>query len=186
MYTQQDKSNCARLEVCVRNIMILCAGKLDPKFMLDGGKEKDFTDTELEALFHEDSCQTQEELATSLGVTRQAASKHLKAMGMFQKQRNSMAYELKTRDVERRLFACEQLLERQRRKGFLHRFTITPSAENRGDFQTMLPHRRLNRIFTVTRWKRLGAMYYELAKTVSIETLKKRRPQYKERHDKLI
>jgi len=28
---------------------------------------------------------------------------------------------LKPRDVERRLFACEQLLERQRRKGFLHR-----------------------------------------------------------------
>ena len=32
-----------------------------------------------------------------------------------------MPYELKPRNVERRLFACEQLLERQRWKGFLHR-----------------------------------------------------------------
>ena len=42
-------------------------------------------------------------------------------MGMIQKQGNWMSYELKPRDVERRLFACEQLLERQRRKEFLHR-----------------------------------------------------------------
>ena len=42
-------------------------------------------------------------------------------MGMIQKQGNWVPYELKLRDVERRLFACEQLLERQRRKGFLHR-----------------------------------------------------------------
>ena len=32
-------------------------------------------------------------------------------------------HELKPRDVERRLFAYEQLLERQRRKRFLHRMT---------------------------------------------------------------
>ena len=41
-------------------------------------------------------------------------------MGMIQKQGNCVPYELKPRVVERRLFACEQLLERQRRKGFLH------------------------------------------------------------------
>ena len=38
--------------------------------------------------------------------------------GNFQKQGNWVPYELKLRDVERRLFAYEQLLERQRRKGF--------------------------------------------------------------------
>ncbi|GFT32775.1 mariner Mos1 transposase [Trichonephila clavipes] len=42
-------------------------------------------------------------------------------MGMIQKQGNWVLYELKPRDVERRFFACEQLLARQRRKGFLHR-----------------------------------------------------------------
>ena len=84
-----------------------------------GGREKVFEDEELEALLEQDSCQNQEELARSLGVTQQAISKCLKAMGMIQKQGNWVPYELKPRDVERRLFACEQLLER--RKGFLHR-----------------------------------------------------------------
>ena len=53
-----------------------------------GGKEKVFEDSELEALLAEDSCQTQEELAESLGVTQKAISKRLKAMGMIQKQGN--------------------------------------------------------------------------------------------------
>ena len=37
-----------------------------------GGKEKIFQHSELEALLAEDACQTQEELAESLGVTQQA------------------------------------------------------------------------------------------------------------------
>jgi len=66
----------------------------------------------------------QEELAESLGVTQQAISKRLKDIGMIQKQGNWVPYDLKPRDVEWRLFVCEQLLERQRWKGFLHRFVI--------------------------------------------------------------
>jgi len=42
-------------------------------------------------------------------------------MGMIQKQRNWVPYELKLRDIERRFFTCEQLIQRQQRKGFLHR-----------------------------------------------------------------
>jgi len=61
------------------------------------------------------------ELAGSLGVTQPAILNRLKTMGMIQKQENWVSHNLKPRDVERRLFACEQLLERQRRKGFLHR-----------------------------------------------------------------
>ena len=53
-----------------------------------GGREKIFEDAELEALLEQDSCQNQEELARSLGVTQQVISKRLKAMGMIQKQRN--------------------------------------------------------------------------------------------------
>ena len=34
-------------------------------------------------------------------------------MGMIQKQGNWVPYELKPRDVERRFFACEQLVQRQ-------------------------------------------------------------------------
>jgi len=32
-----------------------------------------------------------------------------------------VSYELKPRDIERRFFTCEQLIQRQQRKGFLHR-----------------------------------------------------------------
>ena len=49
-----------------------------------GGKETIFEDSQLEvleALLAEDSCQTQEELAESLGVTQKAISNRLKAMG---------------------------------------------------------------------------------------------------------
>ncbi|EFN79452.1 Histone-lysine N-methyltransferase SETMAR, partial [Harpegnathos saltator] len=67
-----------------------------------GGREKVFEDAELEALLNENSCQSQEELARSLGVTQQAISKRLKDMGMIQKQGNWVPYELKPRDVERR------------------------------------------------------------------------------------
>jgi len=63
----------------------------------------------------------QEELAGSLGVTQQAISKRLNAKRMIHKQENWVPYDLKPRDVERRLFACEQLLEKQEQKGFLHR-----------------------------------------------------------------
>ena len=60
-------------------------------------------------------------IGTIIGSDSTSHSKRLKAMGMIQKQGNWVPYELKPKEVERRLFACEQLLERQRRKGFLHR-----------------------------------------------------------------
>ena len=77
-----------------------------------GWKEKIFENPELKALFAEDSCQTQEELAELLGVTYQAISERLKAMWMIQKQVNWVPYELKPRDIERHFFACENLLQR--------------------------------------------------------------------------
>ena len=54
----------------------------------------------------------------------QAISKRLKAMEMIQKQRNWDQNELKPRDVKRRSFTCEQLLQRQIRKRFLYRIVI--------------------------------------------------------------
>nr|CDS34515.1 Mariner Mos1 transposase [Hymenolepis microstoma]CUU99037.1 Mariner Mos1 transposase [Hymenolepis microstoma] len=58
---------------------------------------------------------------------------------MIEKEERWVPHELKSRgDVERRLFACEQLVERQTRKEFLHLIvtgakngyiSITPSAQ---------------------------------------------------------
>ncbi|EGI70771.1 Mariner Mos1 transposase [Acromyrmex echinatior] len=92
-------------------------GDFDIEDWHSGGREKviEKEDCRIGGLL--DSCQNQEELARSLGVTQQVISK-LKVMGMIQKQGNWVPYDLKPTDVERHLFTCEQLLERQRRKGF--------------------------------------------------------------------
>ena len=79
-------------------------GDFDVEDRHSDGREKVFEDAELEALLEQDSCQNQEELAR-LGMTQQAISKRLKAMRMIQKQGNWVPYELKPRDVERRLLA---------------------------------------------------------------------------------
>jgi len=65
-------------------------GDFDIEDWHGGGREKVFKDAELEALLHEDLCYTQEELTGSLGMTQPAISKHLKAIGMIQKQGNWM------------------------------------------------------------------------------------------------
>ena len=52
------------------------------------GQRKKFEDEELEALLDEDCCQTQKELAESVGVTQAAISKRFKAAGYIQKQGN--------------------------------------------------------------------------------------------------
>ncbi|KAG5316951.1 MOS1T transposase, partial [Pseudoatta argentina] len=82
------------------------------------GQPKKFEDEEVEALLEvdQDPSQTQEELAKSLNVDRSTISKHLKAIGMIQKQGNYVLYELKPRDVKRRKITCELLLQRHRRK----------------------------------------------------------------------
>ena len=69
------------------------------------GRPKTFEDAELEALLDKDPCRTQEELASALGVTRQAIFKRLHALGMIQKQGTWVPYDFKPRDVERRFFA---------------------------------------------------------------------------------
>nr|CDS34151.1 Mariner Mos1 transposase [Hymenolepis microstoma] len=60
-----------------------------------------------------------------VGISGQAISKRLKQLRMIEKEGywvlHDLFYELKSRNVGRRLFACEQLLERQKQKGFLHR-----------------------------------------------------------------
>ena len=62
---------------------------------------KTFKDAELEALLDEDPCQTEEELASALGVNCQVIFKWLHASGIIQKQGTWVPYDLKPRDVER-------------------------------------------------------------------------------------
>lgn len=66
------------------------SGDFDVEDKERAGRPKTFVDQELETLLDEDSCQTQDELAKSLGVDKATISRRLKAIGMIQKQGNWM------------------------------------------------------------------------------------------------
>ena len=112
----------------------------------------------------------EEELAESLGVTQQAISKSLKVMGMIQKQGNWVPYELKPRYIKQRFFACEQLLQRQNRKGFLHHI-VTGDEKY---YELLKPSETITEDRYRTQLMRFS------------KALKEKRPQYQERHDKVI
>ena len=143
------------------------------------GQPKKFEDEELEALLDEDCCQTQEGLAESVGVTRAAISKRLNAAGYIQKQGNWVPHELKPRDVERRFCMSEMLLERHKRKSFLHR--IVTADEKWIDYDN--PKRKKSyvkpgqsaksisnihgaKVMLCIWWDQKGVLYYELLNRV--------------------
>ena len=97
-----------------------------------------------------------------------------------------MPYELKPRDVERQFFTCEQLIQRQQRKGFLHRIVTGDEKWIFYDnlkkkkyyakpgqslqYQHHRPqYRHQSQIFMVRRlycvwWDQKDVVYYELLK----------------------
>ena len=174
------------------------------------GQPKKFEDEELESLLDEDPCQTLQDLVESLGVNFSTVSKRLKVMGMIQKQGNWVPYELKPRDVERRFFTCEQLLERQKRKGFLDRIVTgdekwihydnpkrRKSWVKPGQPSTSTAKSNIHgsKLMLCIWWDQRGVIYYELLKpneTITGEryrtqlirlnrTLKEKRPEYGDR-----
>ncbi|UYV67697.1 SEPT7 [Cordylochernes scorpioides] len=163
------------------------SGDFDTRDKERGGRPIKFEDAELEALLDEDSSQTQEELAETLGVTQQAISNRLKVMGMVQKQGNWVPYELKPGNIERHICTCELLLKRQNRKGHASTSTAKPNIHGK-------------KLMLCIWWDQLRVIYYELLQpneTITGEhyqqqlmrlsrALKIKRPLYAKRHDKVI
>ena len=122
----------------------------------------------MKALFVQDPSQTQEELAESLNVDRSTISRRLKVIGMIQKQGNWVPYELNPRDVERRKMTCELLLQRHRRKSFLHRIVTGDEKWIRYDNpkRKKSSTAKLNihgaKLMLCIWWDQLGVVYYEL------------------------
>ena len=190
-------------------------GEFDVEDKERSGRPKVYEDAELEALLDEDSCQTQEALALTLGVTQPAISHRLKSLGMIQKQGNWVPYELKPRNVERRFFTCEMLLARHKRKSFLHRVVTgdekwihydNPKKKKswgppgHASTSTAKPNIHGKKLMLCIWWDQLDVVYYELLKPNETITgalyrtqlmrlsrvLKEKRTHYYSRHDKVI
>ncbi|UYV78940.1 SETMAR [Cordylochernes scorpioides] len=158
------------------------SGDFDTRDKERGGRPIKFEDAELEALLDEDSSQTQEELAETLGVTQQAISNRLKVMGMVQKQGNWVPYELKPGNIER------------------HICTKSWVKPGHASTSSAKPNIHGKKLMLCIWWDQLGVIYYELLQTNETITgeryqqqlmrlsraLKIKRPLYAKRHDKVI
>nr|QRH16694.1 transposase [Mayetiola destructor] len=191
------------------------SGDFDTEDKERPGQPKKFEDEELEALLDEDCCQTQEELAKSLGVTQQAISKRLKAAGYIQRQGNGVPHELKPRDVERRFCMSEMLLQRHKKKSFLSRIITgdekwihydnpkrKKSYVKRGGRAKSTPKSNIHgaKVMLCIWWDQRGVLYYELlepGQTITgdlyrtqlirlKQALAEKRPEYAKRHGAVI
>ena len=134
---------------------------------------------------------------------------------MVQKEGNWVPYKLKERDMERRLVICEMLRQWQQRKGFLHRIVTGDEKwiyyDNPkhlkawvmpGEPGPSTPKRNIHasKIMLCTSWDQRSIIYYELLKPSETITgdryrlqlirlnqaLKEKRPEWDNRHNKLI
>lgn len=179
------------------------------------GRPKKFNDEQLEELLDEDPCQTQAELAAVLNVDRSTVEKRLQGMGLIQKQGNWVPHELTERQEENRKTICEMLLQRQSRKGFLHRIVTgdekwihydNPKRKKAwvkpGEPGPSQPKRDIHsdKVMLCIWWDMKGVIYHELLKPSETITgdvyrrqlmrlkraIEEKRPEWDNRHDKII
>ena len=134
---------------------------------------------------------------------------------MIQKQGHWVPFELKPRDVERRFLTCELLLQRQKKKGFLHRIVTGDEKWERYDntkrrrswgkpghasTSSVKPNIHGSKLLLCIWRDQQGVIYYELLRPNETVTgdrhrvqlmrlsraLKEKRRLYEQRHEKVI
>ncbi|UYV71885.1 SETMAR [Cordylochernes scorpioides] len=180
-----------------------------------GKPHQKFEDAELQALLDDDSTQTQEKLAKQLQVSQGSVSLRLNSLRMTQKLSRWVPHELSERQQERRLVTCEVLLARHEKKSFLHRIVTSdeksihfsnPMRQKSwglsGQFpkQTPRPNRLGKKAMLCVWWDQTGVVYFKLLKPGKMvntsryeqqmhslrEALNEKRPELREKHNKLI
>lgn len=160
------------------------------------GQPKKFADEELEALLDQDQSLTLRVLAQSLNVDESTVSKRLQSLGYKRKQGNWVPHLLQEKDVERRLMTCEILLQRHKRKGFLHRIITgdekwiyfdnpkrkklwTKTGKPLPSTSTSTPKRDIHgsKVMLCIWWDQKGVVYYELLKPGEVVTGERYREQ---------
>lgn len=191
------------------------SGDFDVKDKERSGAPQKVTDQELEDILGQDPCQTLEQIGKQLGVDRTTVGKRLKALGVIQKEGVWVPHKLKERDIERRLVICELLLDRFNRKSFLHRIITCDekwiyydnpkrlkARVKPGQPAPPVPKRNIHsaKVMLCIWWDQKGVIWYELLKpcqTITAdhylhqlkqlhENLSERRPEWGQRHDKVI
>lgn len=179
------------------------------------GQPKKFEDTDLEALLKEDDAQTQQHLADALHVSQQAISDRLRALGKIQKEGKWIPYALNERNKEKRRTTCEILMEKHRRKSFLHRIVTgdekwiyldNPKRRKSwcdpGQPSTSTAKRNIHgkKVLLCIWWDQKGVLYYELLQPNQTITgdryqqqllklsgaLTEKRPEWHNRHGKVL
>lgn len=179
------------------------------------GRTSAFEDQEMQALLDEDACQTQKQLAMTLGVAQQTVSDRLNTMGKILKEGIWVPHKLDDRQLENRKVVCEMLLQRHERKSFLHKILtgdekwiyyenpkrqkswVDPGKHSK---QTARQNRFGKKAMLCVWWDQKGVVYYDLLKhgeTINSDRYQKqimelnqclitKRPEWAKRHGKVI